>query len=341
MNDTTTVTAGNLEVPGARLYYQVRGSGPLLALVGAPMNADAFAPLADLLATDHTVLTTDPRGIKRSSVADRDADSTPEQRADDLSRLLVHLDAGPATVLGSSGGAVTALALAQAHPEQLSTVIAHEPPLIVLLDDHATIKAGTDAICETYLSGDVLGAWAQFMAQANIELPEGALEHMFGGDRDPQDVADEWFWFAHEMRPSTYWRPDLTALRDSPVRIVGGIGVQSAGQECERTTTALTAAIGIEPTRSPATTPASSSRPSRSPSGSARCSPRAEQQAGRRLEALGCPGPRWRNRKPVRSPGCLLPNPGLPEISVRTPSWRARSASSAYSVAGPASTPDC
>ena len=215
------------------------------------MAADSFAPLADLLATDHTVLTADPRAIKRSSVEDRDADSTPEQRADDLSRLLAHLDAGPATVLGSSGGAVTALALAQAHPEQLNTVIAHEPPLIVLLHDYATIRAGTDAMCETYLAGDVLGAWQQFMAQANIELPPGALEHMFGGDRDPQDVADEWFWFAHELRPSTYWRPDLTALRDSPIRIVAGIGEESTGQECDRTTTALAAAIGIEPTRFP------------------------------------------------------------------------------------------
>jgi pimeloyl-ACP methyl ester carboxylesterase len=253
MNDTTTVTVttGSLEVPGARLYYEVRGNGPLLVLVGAPMDADAFAPLADLLATDHTVLSTDPRGIKRSSVDDRDQDSTPEQRADDLSHLLAHLDAGPATVLGSSGGAVTALALAQAHPAQLSTVVAHEPPLIELLDDRATIKAETDELCETYLAGDVLRAWRRFMAQANIELPDGALEHMFGGERDPQDVADEWFWFAHELRPSTYWRPDLTALRDGPVRIVAGIGTESAGQECERTTTALAAAIGIEPTRFP------------------------------------------------------------------------------------------
>jgi pimeloyl-ACP methyl ester carboxylesterase len=89
-------TVRTLEVPDARLHYEV-------------------------LATDHTVLTTDPRGINRSPAADRDPDSTPELGADDLSRLLAHLDAGPAAVLGSSGGAVTALALAQAHPEQVHT----------------------------------------------------------------------------------------------------------------------------------------------------------------------------------------------------------------------------
>ena len=56
----------------------------------------AFAPLAELLATDHTVLTTDPRGINRSPVDDPDADSTPGMRADDLARLITHVDAGPA-----------------------------------------------------------------------------------------------------------------------------------------------------------------------------------------------------------------------------------------------------
>ncbi|HYH31982.1 MAG TPA: alpha/beta hydrolase [Pseudonocardia sp.] len=124
---TVPTTAATLEVPDGRLHHEVRGRGPLVVLVGAPMDARSFAPLADLLAADHTVLTTDPRGIHRSTLRDTDTDSTPEMRADDLSRLLAHLDAGPATVLGSSGGAVSALALAQAHPEQLRTVIAHEP----------------------------------------------------------------------------------------------------------------------------------------------------------------------------------------------------------------------
>ena len=55
-----------LVVPEAELYYEVRGTGPLLVLVGAPMDAGWFAPLADLLADDYTVLTTDPRGVKRS-----------------------------------------------------------------------------------------------------------------------------------------------------------------------------------------------------------------------------------------------------------------------------------
>ncbi len=91
-----TAAARTLEVPGARLHYEVRGDGPLLVLVGAPMDAAAFAPLAGLLASDHTVLTTDPRGINRSGLEDPAQDSTPELRADDLARLVEALGRGPA-----------------------------------------------------------------------------------------------------------------------------------------------------------------------------------------------------------------------------------------------------
>src|SRR6185369_3812350 len=128
-------TVGSLRVPDARLHFEVRGQGPLLVLVGAPMDAQPFEPLADLLATDHTVLTTDPRGINRSSVDDPDQDSTPPMRADDLARLVAHLGAGPAAVFGSSGGAVSALALVETRPDLVHTVIAHEPPLADVLDD--------------------------------------------------------------------------------------------------------------------------------------------------------------------------------------------------------------
>ncbi|MBQ1047515.1 alpha/beta hydrolase [Micromonospora sp. C51] len=252
MNATSTVpvTAATLEVPGARLYYEVRGQGPLVVLVGAPMDARSFAPLADLLAADHTVLTTDPRGINRSPVDDRDRDSTPELRADDLFRLLSHFGRGPAAVLGSSGGAVSALALAQIHPEQVHTVIAHEPPLDELLDDRQELREQTEDMIATYLSGDVRGAWAKFLATANIHLPDEVFEAMVG-ERDAQTAADEHFQFAHMLRATTRWQPDVAVLRSAPTRIVVGIGDDSSGQLCDRTSTALAAALGVAPTMFP------------------------------------------------------------------------------------------
>lgn len=247
----TTITAATLTVPGASLHYEVRGDGPLVVLVGAPMDATTFEPLADLLADDFTVLTTDPRGINRSVVDDRQQDATVELRADDLARLITHLDAGPATVFGSSGGAVSALALAQTRPELVSTVIAHEPPLYYVLDDADELMAQCEDYIETYFSGDVLGSWRKFMALANIQMPEELLVQIFGGERSPQQVADDDFQNAHMLRPTVQWRPDAAALRDGKPQVVIGIGEESGEQLCDRTSRALAASLGIEPTLFP------------------------------------------------------------------------------------------
>jgi pimeloyl-ACP methyl ester carboxylesterase len=240
-----------LDVPGARLHYELRGTGPLVVLVGAPMGATSFAPLADLLASDHAVLTTDPRGINRSSVEDPGQDSTPELRADDLSRLLAQLDAGPAAVLGSSGGAVGVLALAQAHPEQVHTVIAHEPPLIELLPDRAERHAGNEDVIARWFAGDYAGSWRAFVGNADIYLPEGVIEMMFAGEPDPQAIADTSYQNGHMLRPTTHWQPDISALRSAATRVAVGIGETSAGQLCDRTSRALAAALGVEPTMFP------------------------------------------------------------------------------------------
>ncbi|WP_238013657.1 alpha/beta hydrolase [Dactylosporangium sp. AC04546] len=228
----------------AKLYYELRGTGPLVALVGAPMDATFFAPLADLLAPDHTVLITDPRGVNRSVLDDPEQDSAVEQRAADLARLIEHAGAGPAIVVGSSGGAVTALQLAQARPDLLAAVVAHEPPIIDVLDDRDERHAGVEDMIATYAAGDPQGAWMRFFTNANIPLPP------FDGpppEPDPVQAATERFWFLHEMRATTRWRPDVETLRASPVRIVVAVGEDSAGQLCDRSVRALAAALGSAP----------------------------------------------------------------------------------------------
>ena len=249
MNHTAelTVTTGELAVPGARLYYEVRGQGPAVLLLGSPMDADAFAPLAGLLAGDHTVVTMDPRAIHRSSVDDRDQDSTPPMRADDVARLLTHLDLGPAAAFGSSGGAVTVLALAEARPDLVHTVVAHEPPLDELLEDREERRAVAGKIVTAYLTEGRAAAWRLFLADANIDLPEPVFAEIFGAPLEGHAAADEDFFFRHEMRPTIEFVPDLDALRTGGTRIVVGIGEQSAGQVCDRTSRALARGLGIEP----------------------------------------------------------------------------------------------
>ena len=251
MIDTRTVTVSTLEVPGATLHYEVRGRGPLLALHAAPMDADAFAPVAELLADEYTVVTGDPRGIHRSMVEHPDRDVTPDGRADDLAAVLTHLDLGPARVFGSSGGAVSAVSLLQRHRDLVHTVIAHEPPLAELLPDRDEILRETTEMVATYLSGDRVGAWRQFLASADIDMPPEVFEMIFGGPIEGQAAADERFSFAHMELPTTFWQPDLAALGSARSSLVIGVGEDSAGEMCDRTSRALAAAVGVAVTPFP------------------------------------------------------------------------------------------
>jgi len=146
-----TVDTHYLDVPGAKIYCEVRGSGPLLALIGAPMGSSGFVALADLLASQYTVVSYDPRGSERTTVTDRTEITTPELLADDVHRVLSNVSEEPAAIMGSSGGAVTGLALVTAHPAQVGVLVAHEPPLLTLLSNAAEELAEVQEIYQTYL----------------------------------------------------------------------------------------------------------------------------------------------------------------------------------------------
>src|SRR4029077_1842987 len=122
---------------------------PVLLLIGSPMGAGGFGTLASHF-PDRTVLTYDPRGVERSTKADPGSPSTPDQHADDLHRIIDELGAGPVDLFASSGGAVNALALVAKHPEQVRTLVAHEPPLASILPDREAAMAVTQAIHDTY-----------------------------------------------------------------------------------------------------------------------------------------------------------------------------------------------
>src|SRR5262249_12740700 len=79
-----------LAVPGARLYYETHGSGPLLLMIpGAPGTADVFTRVTDHLAAHYTVVTYDRRGFSRSQRdGSQDYDHRLETDADDVWRLI-------------------------------------------------------------------------------------------------------------------------------------------------------------------------------------------------------------------------------------------------------------
>jgi pimeloyl-ACP methyl ester carboxylesterase len=235
--------------PGVRLHYEVRGDGPLLLLLGAPMPAADFAPLADALATDHTVVTTDPRGIAHSVLDDPQQDSTPQLRADDVAAILDDLGAQTADVFGSSGGAVTGLALVSQHPTRVRTLIAHEPPVMELLPDVAAQRAKTEEIVDTFHRDGVPAAMALFMANAGFNVkPEGAP---VAAEPSPEQIAHGTRFLAHELRGTASYLPDIAALTRGPARVVVGIGADSAGLLTYRTSMALADQLGSQPVEFP------------------------------------------------------------------------------------------
>lgn len=250
---SSTSTGHTLEVSGASLHYEVRGSGPVLAVIGAPMASSFFGGLADLLAADRTVVTYDPRGSERSTVTDRTQATTPELLAEDVHRVLRAVTSEPVALLGSSGGAVTGLALVTAHPGQLSTLIAHEPPVLSLLDDAEEQLAVVEDLHQTYLRAGSATAHLQFMLSIGVLDAEGVAQMTGGLTPEPVPAPevpenDGDFFFANQIRATTSYRPDLEALLAAPTRIVVGVGATSQGQLANRTGLALGERLGLAAT---------------------------------------------------------------------------------------------
>ena len=269
---TAQLTAGRLDVPGASLYYEVRGSGPLTLVVGQPMTSEPFGPLADRLADRSTVVTYDPRGMGRSTVQDASLDVTPELEADDLALLVGALGDGPADVFASSGGAVAGIALATRHPERVRTLVAHEPPVTELLPDAAHVRAVVDGIADAYRRDGAAAAWAGFVSLVmhdglltGPEVPPAAWpppgQDAAGADADAagqepagpsaKQQADDALFFLHALQPFTRFRPDLAALRSGTPRVVIAAGETSRQEVAVRATRVLAEQLGMAPTLFP------------------------------------------------------------------------------------------
>src|SRR5213595_1884673 len=138
--EATMTTTQTLQTADADIVYDVHGplptadGRPPLIMIGQPMTASGFSALASHF-PDRTVVTYDPRGLGRSTRKDGRVDHAPAVQAADVHAVVEALGEGPVEMFASSGGAVTALALVAAYPDDVTTLVAHEPPLIPVLPD--------------------------------------------------------------------------------------------------------------------------------------------------------------------------------------------------------------
>jgi pimeloyl-ACP methyl ester carboxylesterase len=139
-----------LETDEVSLAFDVHGllptmdSRPPLFMIGQPMTADGFTTFASHF-SDRSVVTYDPRGHGGSTLKDGRADDPPTVQACDVHAVIQELNVGAVEMFASSGGAVTALELVTGFPDDVTTLVAHEPPLIPVLPDAPPPRAPAPA----------------------------------------------------------------------------------------------------------------------------------------------------------------------------------------------------
>ena len=199
-------------------------------------------------------MTYDPRGVERSTKDDPSSPSTPEQHADDLHRIIGELGSNPVDIFASSGGAVNALALVAAHPEQVGTLVAHEPPLASILPDREGAMAACRAVHDAYEARGFGAGMALFI---------GAVSHQgpFGPDYAQQPAPDPAMFglpteddgtrtdalLGQNIITCTHYEPDFDALRAASTRIILAAGVESKGTLANRGAFAVAERLGTEP----------------------------------------------------------------------------------------------
>ncbi|HEV7709532.1 MAG TPA: alpha/beta hydrolase [Asanoa sp.] len=254
----TGMETHTLALPGADLVYDVRGplpptdGKPVLLMIGQPMTADGFTTLAGHF-PERTVVTYDPRGLGRSARTDGRDDHTPQQQAADLHLLIEALGAGPVDVFGSSGGAVTGLELVAAYPDDVDTLVAHEPPINAVLPDAAGAERARSGFFEAYQAKGSGAGMAAFIAMTSWQgeftdeyfaqpAPDPA---MYGMSTEDNGTRDDPLLSQRSWAVSDY-RPDAALLLAAPTRVVVAVGEESAGTYTARTSVGMAALLGRE-----------------------------------------------------------------------------------------------
>ena len=260
---TREITTQTLDVPGATLTYDVRPgsstSEPPLVLVGSPAGAGGFPSLADQF-PDRTIVTFDPRNNgERSPADDPSVPITPDVQADDVHAVIEAVGGGPVDMFASSGGAIVSLALVAKYPNDVRTLVAHEPPFASLVADRELALAANRAIYDAYMAGGAgagMGKFMQIVLHGGEFTPEvvaapGVDPAMFGFPAGEDDGVRTDLMLAHQVLYLTSFEPDFEALRRSPTRIVVAVGEDSNGNLAQRGGEAAAERLGTEAVKFP------------------------------------------------------------------------------------------
>jgi pimeloyl-ACP methyl ester carboxylesterase len=249
-----------LETAEADIAYDVHGplstadGRPPLFMIAQPMDASGFAMLASHF-PDRTVVTYDPRGLGRSTREDGRVDHSPTVQAEDVQAVIEAVGAGPVEMFASSGGAVTALALVATYPNDVTTLVAHEPPLIPVLPDAAAAERARAGFRDAYEAKGSGAGMAAFIAMTSWQgefsdeyfAQPAADPAMFGLPIEDDGSRDDPLLSDRSWAISSY-RPDVGALAAAPTRIVIAVGEESLGTFTGRAAVATAELLGQQAT---------------------------------------------------------------------------------------------
>ncbi len=235
-----------LKVPGAQLYYEVEGSGPLLILIpGARGDGESFRPLASHLISQYQVVTYDRRGFSRSLLdGPQDYDHRLATDADDVQRLIEHLTDQPAIVFGTSSGAIVALEVLTRYPERVQTVVAHEPPVVSLLPDAAKWWAFFDRIYDSSRKNGIPKAMHQFVSMVAGKEDHQVIERAMTQQANEYTRANAAYWMEHELRQYPRIELDLAVLATHTSQMVFVGGRDAQNKVSYQSSKALASALG-------------------------------------------------------------------------------------------------
>jgi pimeloyl-ACP methyl ester carboxylesterase len=249
-----------LETAEADIVYDVQGplpaadGRPPLVMIGQPMEASGFRTLASYF-PDRTVITYDPRGLGRSIRKDGRVDNVPTVQADDVHAVIGALDVGRVEMFASSGGAVTALALVAAYPNDVTVLVAHEPPLVPVLPDAEAAERAVAQFRDAYAAKGWGSGMAAFIAMTSWH-GEFTEEYFAQSTPDPaqfgmpaeDDGSGDDPLLSDRSSAVTSYRPDFDALVAAPTRIVIAVGEESAGTFTGRTSVSTAGLLGQQAT---------------------------------------------------------------------------------------------
>ncbi|WP_026343313.1 alpha/beta fold hydrolase [Nocardia sp. BMG111209] len=226
--------SGFLRVPGAALYYEVGGEGPVLLVIpGGGGDAGAADGIAAVLRRRFTVVTFDARGYSRSALdSGVPEDQFVAVQSDDAVRLLAHFGAEPAYVVGVSNGAIVGLDLLARHPERVRGLVAHEPPCFAVLPDAEEQRAMVDEVVRLLHAEGPAAAGARFFAGiggAMKMLPETGDLPVREVERRERGAGNAPIMLAHELREFISYVPDYAALAPVADRLTLAAGRETRG----------------------------------------------------------------------------------------------------------------